>query len=70
METMESILTERAKTDQIYQALLEACIEAENAYNGIAPALSAQAREVVERYLTACEELEHRRTMLALSLPK
>lgn len=70
MEELESMLTERTKTDQIYQEFLQACIEAEKAYNGIAPALSAQAREVVERYLTACEELEHRRTMLALSLPK
>ena len=70
LEELEYILTEKTKTDMIYQELLQACVEAETIYNKIAPTLPAEKREAVERYLSACEVLEHRRTMLALSLAK
>jgi len=62
------MLIEKTKTDEIYQKLLQECMEVEKVYNTIS--LSDEQREIVESYLSACEELEHRRTLLALSLYK
>ena len=59
-------LIEKTKTDEIYQKFLRECMEAENAYHALP--LSEEQREVMERYLSACDELEHRRTTLALSV--
>ena len=70
LEELEYMLTEKTKTDMLYQELLQACMEAERAYNEIAPTLPVEKREVVEKYLSVCEELEYRRTTLALSLIK
>ena len=70
MEELEYILTEKVKADMIYHELLQACVEAETVYNEMVKTLPAEKRDVIERYLSACDELEHRRTMLALSLLK
>ena len=59
-------LIEKTKTYEIYQNLLQECMEAEKAYNEIS--LLDEQREIIERYLSACEELEHRCTTLALSV--
>ena len=68
LEELEILLIETTKTDDIYQSLLQACADAEGVYNTLIEELPPSQQAIIEAYLSACEELEHRRTMLALSL--
>jgi len=68
LEELEILLIEKSESDDIYQSLLQACADAEAAYNTLIESLPASQREIIKCYLSACDELEHRRTMLALSM--
>ena len=59
-------LTECVEKDTVYQQLLNECAEAEVDYLALLETLTAEQRNVVERYLTACEELDHRKLYLML----
>ena len=58
----------RAKEDPEYACLLQACLAAEKAYRELAATWNMEHRLIVERYLSACEELDHRMLMLALEI--
>lgn len=64
-EYAEFQVTERAKADKHYQALLEQCLIAEKSYLRIVEKLSEQDRADVEHYLTICEEMQYRMAQLA-----
>jgi len=64
----EEILNDRTKTDSIFQELLQQCILAEEQYRETLSRLSEDERESLERYISLCEELEYRRTVLALEM--
>ena len=64
----ERILEERLRTDEVYQDLLRECTAAEDHYIRLLSSLSDTDRAVVERYLSACEELDHRRFLLAVEV--
>ena len=66
----DQILLEAARKDNHYQKLLRACREAEADYTAIRDSLSEDQREQLERYISLCEELQHRLTTLACSIPR
>ena len=66
----DQILLEAARKDDHYQKLLRACREAEADYTAIRDSLSEDQREQLERYISLCEELQHRLTTLACQIPR
>ena len=54
--------------DPIYQQLECECVIAEEAYQRTMDTLPQSKRQVIERYLSACEEIDHRKLTLALEL--
>ena len=66
----EHILLEAARKDQEYQCLLAQCRKAEKDYERILQSLSPDDREQLDRYITLCEELEHRLPLLACEIPR
>lgn len=66
-EKQEMQLTALAQADAWYQQLLSQCQEAETAYLQLLDKLSDADRETPERYIALCEELEYRRTCLAIT---
>lgn len=64
----ERRLTELTRGDAVYCDLLAQCEELEAVYHRIAAALPDTEREQLDRYITLCEELEYRRTCLALNM--
>ena len=64
---MENVMN-RAKEDPEYTCLLQACLTAEIAYKELAATWNTEQRQIVERYLSACEELDHRLLILALEI--
>ena len=66
----DQILLEAARKDNHYQKLLRACREAEADYTAIRDSLSEDQREQLERYISLCEELQHRLTTLACQIPR
>lgn len=66
----DQILLEEARKDSHYQALLQACREAEEDYSAILHALPPGQQEQLERYISLCEELQHRLTTLACQIPR
>lgn len=66
----EQILLEAARKDQEYQCLLAQCRKAEKDYERILQSLSPDDQEQLDRYITLCEELEHRLTLLACEIPR
>lgn len=66
-EQQEKWLIELTQADAWYQQLLKQCEEAEKRYQQIVNKLSDEERDSVERYIALCEELEYRRTCLAVT---
>ena len=66
----EQRLTETAKRDMYYLQLLTACMRLEPEYQRIISGLPAEEREVIQQYITLCEELDHRRCCIAMELGK
>ena len=63
-------MLEAARKDQEYQCLLAQCRKAEKDYERILQSLSPDDQEQLDRYITLCEELEHRLTLLACEIPR
>lgn len=66
--TQEQKLEAVLRGDRVYQILLEEYRRAEVECNGVLGRLTPEERETLERYISLGEELDHRRTMLALEL--
>ncbi len=64
------VILEAARKDAVYQDLLARCIAAEAGYLQILESLPPQQREQLEEYISLCEELEYRKTVLACSIPR
>ena len=64
----EQLLIQAAQADSVYQDLLKNCLSAEADYLRIRSGLSREDQEILDRYISLCEELEYRRTCLALTL--
>ena len=64
----ENTLIEQTKSDPIYQDLLNQCRLAEESYCALLASLDNNTRDTLEHYISLCEELEHRRTYLALEM--
>lgn len=67
---LEQILLDAVRQDACYQDLLSKCREAEKEYRDILSRLPQADRERLERYISLCEELQYRQTVLALELPR
>ena len=68
MDIYEERLQQALARDAEYQALLKECRGLEEEYNQILDSLSLLDRELIERYIMLCEELDHRRAYLAVHL--
>lgn len=66
-DQQEKQLTALAQEDEWYQQLLRQCEAAEVRYHEILSKLSQGDRETVEKYIALCEEMEYRRTCLAVT---
>jgi len=60
----EERLTQLAKDDPWYQQLLRECEEAEPEFLRIRASLPPSDQEMLDRYISLCEELGHRMTCL------
>ena len=58
---------ELLQQDQEYKQLLYTCRQAEAAYEAMANTLTQEEKAIIEQYLSACEELDHRMLTIALS---
>lgn len=68
IDRQEQKLLEATKNDPIYRQLLSQCRAPENDYIRISHQLSDADRDVLQRYISLCEELEYRRTCLAMDM--
>lgn len=66
----DQILLEAARKDAEYQLLLKKCIAAEEDYRVILESLPPEQQEQLETYISLCEELQHRLTILACEVPR
>lgn len=65
LEFGEKQVTALLKCDPDHKKLLEQMDIVQEAYIKIVERLSGEERDVVERYITICEDLEHQRTIAA-----
>lgn len=66
-EQQEKQLNSLAQADEWYQQLLAKCKNAEARYQQILKRLPSADRDIIETYIALCEELEYRRTCLAIT---
>lgn len=64
----EDKLNRKLSTDPVYQQLLADCLLAEADYLRIRDQLSEADKATPERYLSLCEESDHRRLSLLLEI--
>lgn len=64
-ENQERVLNQLTQKDVEYNQLLLLCTEVESAYLRILGSMDGHDREIIEKYISLCEELEYRRTCLA-----
>ena len=65
---VNNLLSDKINHDSIYQELLKSCLLLEPEYTRIRDALPDGDRELLEQYISLCEELDHRRLTLALTI--
>ena len=61
----EQQLLALVRADSFYQQLLGDCIALEPRYQAIKDSLPEDQQEILDTYISLCEELEYRRTTLA-----
>lgn len=66
----EKILAALSAADTEYQRLLCECAALEADYARIMDSLPDCDREILERYIALCEEMDHRRICIALEINK
>ena len=64
----ETKLEQAVLLDVEYQRQLAACITLEQEYERIRAYLSEEDRRLLDRYISLCEELDHRRLCIAMSM--
>lgn len=64
---IESLLLKRLEQDTLYQNLLKDCLSLEPEYLRIRDALPLEDQQILEHYLSLCEEMDHRRLYIALT---
>lgn len=64
----QQILETVLRVDEVYQKLLGEYRGAEEEFCAVLRNLPEEDREILERYISLGEELDHRRTVLALEL--
>ena len=64
----EQRLSAAVKNDPIYQQLLSDCEAMEQDFLRIRQILTKPEQEILDRYISLCEELEYRRTSLAMDM--
>lgn len=64
----ETLLESLTVTDQIYQEYLQLCMQLEPEFLRIRHTLPQNDQEILDRYFSCCEELDHRRLSLALTI--
>ena len=64
----ERLLVSLLKKDPMYQELLKKCGELEPEYERIMNTLSEEDRDILDRYIGICEELEHQKVHLLRKL--
>lgn len=64
----ETRLHHAIRCDAEYQMLLKQCLDAETEYLRIRNSLSPEDQQVLERYLSLCEEMDHRKLVIALTI--
>ena len=69
-QEQENRLVEMTTADAEYQALLRQCTALESEYRRILDCLPQPDREILEHDIGLCEELEYRRTHLAMEINK
>ena len=62
----ETRLSIAVHLDEVYQQLLAQAMELEPEYHRILTALPQEDRQLLERYISLGEELEHRKLTLAM----
>lgn len=65
---MEQKLKKALLADPIFQQLLEDCLAAEAEYLRIWSKLPPEDRCILDRYLSLCDETEHRKLSLLLEI--
>ena len=66
----EKRLNTAAGKDIIYLQLLRECEELEAAFGRVMEGMNDEDRDILNRYISLCEELEYRRTALAMNMPR
>ena len=64
----ENRLLEMIKTDDTYQSLLAECGKLEKDYLRIIHTLTETDREILDKYIGVCEELEHQKVILSFQV--
>lgn len=64
----EQQLISRTRTDAEFQTLLQQCAALESEFLRIRNSLPEDSQGILDEYICLCEELEYRRTCLALEL--
>ena len=64
----EKLLALHTRADAHYQSLLRQCGELESEYRRIMALLKPDDALALERYISLCEELEYRRTDIAMTI--
>ena len=57
-----------AKEDAHYQSLLRECAQLGEAYDRICQQLTEEDKEILEQYISVCENMEYRKLCLALEM--
>lgn len=65
---MEEALQEALAADSVFQQLLTDCLAAEADYLRICEVLPPDCIKILERYLSLCEEMDHRKLSLLLKI--
>ena len=67
-EQQASQLQKAAKADPTYLELWKDCIALEEDFCRIRSTLSETDQDLLDRYIATCEEMEYRRTCLAMNM--
>ena len=65
---LEAKIARMAYADTFYQVMLKECEELGKEYERIREILSENDKEILDRYIALCEELEHQRGRMAYAV--
>lgn len=67
IEKKLQLLMQVVKTDTYYQSLLQECQELEVEYGRICDGLSQTDKELLDHYISVCENMEYRKLCISLA---